>query len=356
VTIPGDSTLPTILLTGASGVVGQSLLERMQPERVTCLVHRRGVNRPARELPGDVSRPRLGLDRGAFDELARSIDVVVHSAALTDFQQPHSRMHEVNVAAVENVLELAERADAPLCHVSTAFVAQHRPDLEPDDFAKSQERGGAAGYVASKVAGERVVRDSALPHAIMRPSIVMGDADTGRTSEFQGLHAFAGLMLQGNLPMVPVGPTTLADFVARDTVAATIVALVDSGQIDGEHYVSAGDRAPLATEMVAACAAVAKRLGLEIDSPRLVGREIIDRLFRPVFIPRLPPRTRRRFLSMVELTELLDSEDPLPSSMHELERRLGLPPAPDPIDVLTHSCEYWAHANGLGDPTIAEAA
>ena len=72
-----------------------------------------------------------------------------------------------------------------LYHVSTAFV----------HTTVDGDRGRTAiGYASSKLAGEKVVRSSGVPHVILRPSVVIGDSDTGEIAAFQGLYqVVAGL-------------------------------------------------------------------------------------------------------------------------------------------------------------------
>src|SRR5206468_1770582 len=118
---------------------------------------------------------------------------------LTGFHERPDDVARVNVTAIENVLELAAAAGAPICHVSTAYVAR-REAPRPRD----RRTVGTAGYVESKIAGEDVVRRSGLPYAIVRPSVVMGDSRSGRIAQFQGLHALAGYAMRGMLPLIPL--------------------------------------------------------------------------------------------------------------------------------------------------------
>src|SRR6516164_8920420 len=78
----------TVLLTGASGVVGSALLQRLRDLDVVCLVHRSPVCGPnVTTVRGDVARPMLGLDELAYAELAARVDAVIHCAAVTDFHR-----------------------------------------------------------------------------------------------------------------------------------------------------------------------------------------------------------------------------------------------------------------------------
>src|ERR1700680_178808 len=76
----------TVLLTGASGVVGQGLLSRLTDMDVICLVHRTPVaQRGVTSVRGDLTQVKLGLSDADHDQLARKVDAVIHCGAVTQF-------------------------------------------------------------------------------------------------------------------------------------------------------------------------------------------------------------------------------------------------------------------------------
>src|ERR1700689_3686607 len=113
----------TALLTGASGVVGRALLRRLRDLDVVCLVHRSPLSGPnVTTVPGDISKPNLGLAGYQYKDLAAKVDAVIHSAGVTDFNRTGGRLEATNVAGTQHVAAFAAQADAVLYHVSTAFV------------------------------------------------------------------------------------------------------------------------------------------------------------------------------------------------------------------------------------------
>src|SRR6516165_7615751 len=83
-----DAARRTVLLTGASGVVGRALLQRLGDFSVVCLVHRSPVSGPnVTTVRGDIASPMLGLAEQAYAELAAKVDAVIHCAAITDFNR-----------------------------------------------------------------------------------------------------------------------------------------------------------------------------------------------------------------------------------------------------------------------------
>jgi nucleoside-diphosphate-sugar epimerase len=338
----------TVLLTGASGVVGHALLPRLRDLDVACLVHRSPVSGPnVTSVPGDIAQPMLGLAEQAYAELAAKADAVIHCAAVTDFGRTDGSLETTNIAGTENVAAFAATANAVLYHVSTAFV-----------HAKADgDRGRTAiGYASSKAAAEGVVRSSGVPHVILRPSVVIGDSVTGEISAFQGLHQVVAGIFAGTVPMIPFDPGWPIDFVPADVVADAIACVVGNRVSEGELWISAGDKALHLDEGVAVVVEHARALGVSVDTPRFVPPDMFDRLVGPVFLDALPARIRRNVVRMLEFfTTYLQSGETKPSSLDQLVT-LGVRPLPDQRESLRNSVRYWAGQKGYAQPGIEQAA
>jgi len=338
----------TVLLTGASGVVGRALLQRLRDLDVVCLVHRSPVSGPnVSTALGDVAEPMLGLDERAYMELAAKADAVIHCAAITDFNRAGDRLEATNVAGTEHVAAFAAAANAVLYHVSTAFVHTK---------ADGDHGRAAIGYASSKSAAEEAVRASCIPHVILRPSVVIGDSVTGEIAAFQGLHQVVAGMFAGMVPMIPFDPGWPIDFVPADVVADTIACLVENRVSEGEFWISAGDQALRLDEGVAVVVELAGALGVSIDMPRFVPPDMFDRLIGPVFLDALPVKIRRNIVRMLEFfTTYLRSGETKPSSLDQLVA-LGVKPLPDQRESLRNSVRYWAGQKGYAPPTAEQAA
>lgn len=74
-------------------------------------------------VEGDVSSPGLGLDDGTRARLARSLDLVVNSAGLTDFNPDLREALASNVDSAANLLAFLRECDhSGLMHLSTCYV------------------------------------------------------------------------------------------------------------------------------------------------------------------------------------------------------------------------------------------
>ncbi|MFE1961461.1 SDR family oxidoreductase [Streptomyces sp. NPDC059479] len=323
------SSTPTVLLTGASGVIGTALLPELSDCHVIALVHHTPVLGADELLVGDLTASRFGLDPAAYAALARRVDAVVHCAAITDFSSGPDATHALNEAGTRRIVQLVADADAVLYHLSTAFVA--RTELTRSSLGREAGEAGARpeDYLDSKRAGEQVVRSSGVPAMIIRPSVVIGDSRTGEISAFQGMHGILAALLRGGLPLIPLPAASPVDFIPQDVVATTIAALVRSGRREGEVWVTAGEQALTTARVLELVSEAAGELGVDMAVPRTVGQEMVDRLIRPVFIANLHPRARRRFDDMLAMTALFAGARPFPNSLGQP----GLPPHLDTAAV-----------------------
>lgn len=338
-TSSSKQTQPKIFLTGGTGVVGQALLARLDPSSVTCLVRQPSPQTAAaNNVVGNICLPRFGLDHAEFDKLADGVDYIIHAAAITDFNSKDEQIFKTNVDSLQNIFELASVSRAPLYHISTAFA---RPCSGPE------QQLGEPLYAVSKRRGECLVRNSGLPHVIIRPSIVIGDSKSGVISRFQGFHSIIGTFLNGSLPMMPAAPGAYIDFIPQDTVADAIVALIREGTSEGEYWITSGDQSLTIDRLGAVVKEFSRRLGRSMELPRFMSRDTVDRLIRPVFLSALSPAIRKRFERLLDLSAYLCIDTPFTTSMPELRRSLRLLPVPDLEEALVNGLEYWARTTGF---------
>src|SRR2546425_260571 len=85
------------------------------------------LRRKIEVVEGDVSQPGLGLDEATRRRLGRSLDLVVNSAGLTDFNPDLRDALSSNVDSAVHLLEFLRECDhAGLMHLSTCYVAGAR--------------------------------------------------------------------------------------------------------------------------------------------------------------------------------------------------------------------------------------
>jgi nucleoside-diphosphate-sugar epimerase len=164
----------TVLITGATGLVGTRLLRRLVDAGVEC----RAVVRSDTEtgLPEGVT-PVVAdlLEPETLTAATAGVTDVIHLAAVLRTPDP-SLIQRVNVDGTNNLIAAvkANAPDARLIMASTSLVYsadQSRPGREDDEVNPSQP------YPASKIVAERALRESGLNWSVLRFGFVYGEAD-----------------------------------------------------------------------------------------------------------------------------------------------------------------------------------
>ena len=160
-----------VLVTGATGFVGRATCSELldRGHEVAALVRRAGFGpEGTRGVLGDITSEGGAL-RDAF--ASERPDCVIHLAAEIASQRSEAKIRAVNVDGTQRVVEAAGATGEPkIVFCSTVVTGEaHGELLEPDTPLPVE-----TPYGRSKQDGERIVRESGLPHAIVRPSHVYG--------------------------------------------------------------------------------------------------------------------------------------------------------------------------------------
>jgi thioester reductase-like protein len=262
-----------VLLTGATGFVGKEILDRFldRDRQVFALVRAKDDVAAAERLSpharlkpvaGDIERPGLGLSAEKAKELAEEVTTVVHCAASVSFDLSLEESRRVNVDGTRHVLDVAKRCERleRLSYVSTAYVAGEPRRLFQEDELDVGQRFRNP-YERSKFEAERMLRRHAegLPLQVLRPSIVVGDSRTGRTSSFNVLYAPLKAFVRGAIPAIPARRSSPVDIVPVDYVADRTVELAEHGS-DGTYHLVAGRNATTVGRLLdLACAQLGRR-------------------------------------------------------------------------------------------------
>jgi nucleoside-diphosphate-sugar epimerase len=159
-----------VLVTGASGFLGGFVCAELarRGHDVAAMVRRPG-SAPAGTSPviADIT-DRAGLTRAVADA---GPEAVIHLAAEIATQRDPDRVQEVNVQGTRHLLAAAIEAGSPkLVFASTVVTG----DAHGEQLTEDQRLPVETAYGRSKQAGEELIRQSGLPHAILRPSHVYG--------------------------------------------------------------------------------------------------------------------------------------------------------------------------------------
>jgi long-chain acyl-CoA synthetase len=178
-----------------------------------------------------------------------------------------------NVEGTRRMLELAARGRElgvleRYAHISTAYVAgTHAGPFCEGDLDLGQ--GFNNSYEQSKFEAEQLVRSSHdLPFMILRPSIVVGDRNSGWTSAFNVLYWPLRALARGMFPAVPASASSPVDVVSIDYVADAIHELCERPGDDSHTYhLTAGSNASTIGEIVSLASRYFHRPGPELVPP-----------------------------------------------------------------------------------------
>ncbi|GAB4577960.1 MAG: NAD-dependent epimerase/dehydratase family protein [Anaerolineales bacterium] len=167
---------PTLFLTGGTGFLGHHLVPRLvkQGYRVRLLVRREVPGTPAQGVEyvrGDVT------NAASVQSGMAGCQYVVHAAGLFRFWGTEADFHQINVQGTRNIVQAAEQVGVlRLIHVSTIAVIGQAPPGQP--ITEMTPCHPLDAYQRSKLAGERVVRETSLPTVILRPGAFYGPGGT----------------------------------------------------------------------------------------------------------------------------------------------------------------------------------
>ena len=192
----------TIAVTGATGFVGQALLDQglKLDLEFQALARREQLFRGGVDwISGDLASPQ------ALRKLVRGSEAVIHVAGVVNAPDPQA-FEDGNVTGTLNVIEAALAEGVPrLIHVSS--LSAREPDLSV--------------YGASKARAEKLVRASGLDWTIVRPPGIYGPRDVDYFEMFR-------LARWGLMPVPPKdGRSSL---IHVDDLARLLLALVPGGE------------------------------------------------------------------------------------------------------------------------------
>lgn len=235
--------MPRALVTGATGLVGSHIVERLRKDgwQVRALVRDPSRATWLSDLGAELSRGDI-LDRDAFVRAATGTEAIFHAAAMiTPNRNDYDEYRIPNVEGTRNAIEAAASSGARLLQVSSVAVygPETRYGTTPTDESKDTcPLPEGAYYARSKRESELLVRDAHARGQVwataVRPDVIYGKRDRQFTPRV------ARLLRLGFFPLVNGGRTTVP-VVHAANVADGAVRAIATDSAGGQAYNLAND-------------------------------------------------------------------------------------------------------------------
>lgn len=206
-----------ILVTGATGFVGQNLLKQLVNERikVRCLVRDKNKISESSEveiIQGDIS------DKFILYKATQNVGIIVHLAAVIK-SSDHEEFMNVNVKGAESLVEAGIKNKVnKIIYISSLDAALDRTNI----------------YGKTKAIGEGIVKKSNMDYIILRPALIYGKGskDIGMLAKFIKKYPFMPVVGSGEGKLQPV---------YIDDICNIIIKLIKS-DIRNKTYYIAGEQ------------------------------------------------------------------------------------------------------------------
>lgn len=368
-----------VFLTGGTGTIGSALVPRLLADDDTALtllirarddaeLHTRlaemlahwqyppGDSRASRIRPvrGDISLPQFGVGAAGFAQLAGETTHVIHCAASVKLNMEMAQARATAVTPTRTVLELGRQcAQANMLRkidlVSTVGVWGRTPGHMPERRLPEVTEFHNT-YEAAKSEAERVIwtEGDGLPITVHRPSMVVGEARSGRVMHFQVFYHLceflSGARTHGVMP--ELGRTRL-DTVPVDWVADAIHWCSSHEETAGQifHLCSGPDEAISLTSLQQRVRRAWQAHGRKLPGLRRVNRRLLERLV-PVIGALASEKARRALRGLPPILEYLAEDQGFANSQTAQTLAAAGLPVPSVDSYLDAVLEYYLDASG----------
>ena len=161
-----------ILITGANGLLGQSIIN-VNNDRFDICSTSKGES--IYDLNGTLFKSMDILNSGDIDIIFSNFkpDVIIHAAAMTNVDWCEANpiyCNRVNIDGTQNIITACEKYSAHLIFISTDFIF----DGKIGGYSETAQENPLSVYGKSKSAAEKLIQASNCKWTIARTSLVIG--------------------------------------------------------------------------------------------------------------------------------------------------------------------------------------
>jgi len=254
----------TVLITGATGFVGQGLVFHLRAQGRPLRLAVRSGDGDDRVTVGDIGRET------DWSQALEGIDTVIHLAGLAHVMARQrdalERFRAVNTAGTARLAEQAERAGVRrfvlISSVKAAADTTGEHAIQESELANPR-----TPYGISKLEGERALWDAArgMEAVVLRPPLVYGP---GVRANFRTLLR----LVDSGLPLPLRSVRNRRSVICRDNLVSAITAAMTASGVPGKtFYVTEGPPLSTPTLIRGLAKALRKPARLMSFSPALIG-------------------------------------------------------------------------------------
>jgi thioester reductase-like protein len=263
---------------------------------------------------GDLSMPDLGLDSATYDRWAGSVTNIIHSAGNVRLNQSLEAARTDSLIPLHHVVAFAERCMEngqfqKLEHLSTVGVGgksvrslPERPLREAPQFHNTYEHAkfDAEQWLLSKM-------HAGFPATVFRPSMVVGDTQTGKIIHFQVFYFLAAFLTgQRTAGILPHLRDVRLDIIPVDYVARALALSMSHPETRGRiFHLASGTKSMTLTRLSELLREYEKSKGKRLPTLRLVPSSSIRKAL-PLLRPFLPRKLRRSIDTLPYFLDYLD--------------------------------------------------
>lgn len=183
-----------------------------------------------RAVPGDLSRPNLGLDSYVLEQLLLSLTCIIHSAWAVNFNLGVRSFEQQHIRGTYNLINFCLRSKLPtparffFCSSVSTTSNTPKPASIPEMVVEDLHHAQATGYGRSKLVTEHITRNAmrqtGLHARVLRIGQLGGDNINAQWNETEAVALmFRSALTTGSLPELNERPSWLpVDQCARAVV------------------------------------------------------------------------------------------------------------------------------------------
>lgn len=253
-----------ILLTGATGFLGESLLVSLLKKHYVYVIVRNSKKESAIErieniikkfqlsnekktnlkvLIGDLTMTKLGMTDSDYEEVTNNITSIIHSAASIEFNLEYKDAKNINYYGTLELIKLAELIGdkfQKFIHISTAYVAGLSTQ-KFNGFMLEEGQNFSNTYEQTKYETEILLNNrmkDGFPAMILRPSIISPSSVDGYSHENCIIMNMMRLYGRGLLEVFNCSATASLNLVPIDYVVKVILYFFENIQLSKTYNIT----------------------------------------------------------------------------------------------------------------------